>query len=131
MYISSDGVILNNNLIVIPSSLQERVVKIAHDAHQGETKTLALLKQSVWFPGMAKLTEKICKQCEPCQMAQKRYIKRPILMRDIPNSAGEQFAADFYGPCEEDGKFIFILTDCYSRFPDAYLEIWLSNNIEV
>ena len=120
LYISEDGIIMCNNLLVIPECLQERVVKLAHESHQGETKTIALLKQSVWFPGMAKIVKRICSQCTACQLAQQRLVERPILMRDIPEDAGEQFAIDFYGPCEEDGNYILVITDCYSRFPDAY-----------
>jgi len=74
-------------LLVIPECLQDKVVKLAHEAHQGETKTIALLKQSVWFPGMAKIVKRICSQCTACQLAQQRLVERPILMRDIPEDS--------------------------------------------
>ncbi|CAB3997487.1 hypothetical protein BOX15_Mlig023251g7, partial, partial [Paramuricea clavata] len=40
----SDGVLLRNNRIVIPRSLQQRVLELAHQGHQGIAKTKARLR---------------------------------------------------------------------------------------
>jgi len=50
--ITSDGLVLKQNKIVIPKALQKKVVKLAHTGHQGIWKT----KISLWFPNMNKLT---------------------------------------------------------------------------
>jgi hypothetical protein len=49
----SDGVLLRNNRIVILRSLQQRVLELAHQGHQGVAKTKARLRTKVWWPGMS------------------------------------------------------------------------------
>ena len=49
----SGGVLLRNNRIVIPRSLQQRVLELAHQGHQGIAKTKARLRTKVWWPGMS------------------------------------------------------------------------------
>lgn len=49
-----DDIIMKDNQIVIPSSLQHRAIEIAHAFHQGINKTIALLREKVWWPGMSK-----------------------------------------------------------------------------
>ncbi|CAB4033208.1 Hypothetical predicted protein [Paramuricea clavata] len=40
--------------IAVPRKLQERVVNLAHEGHQGVVKTKSLLREKVWFPGIDK-----------------------------------------------------------------------------
>lgn len=42
---STDGIILGNTRIVIPSTLQNRVLQLAHEGHQGIVKTKTLLRK--------------------------------------------------------------------------------------
>lgn len=117
--VSEDGLVLCQDKIVIPSSLQARVIELAHESHQGQTKTLSLLKSHVWFPGMNKKVVNACNKCEICNIVQEKYQKHPVLLKEMPEQAWDQQAADFYGPMVEDGKFIMVITDLYSRFPEA------------
>ena len=52
-----NGVILRGDKIVIPTSLQNKVVKIAYEGHQGLIKTKQFLRSRVWF----------CGHCVACQ----------------------------------------------------------------
>jgi hypothetical protein len=65
----SDGVLLRNNRIVIPRSLQQRVLELAHQGHQGIAKTKARLRTKVWWPGMSTEAETFVKRCQPCLVA--------------------------------------------------------------
>ena len=47
--VTESGVVMRNNLIVIPDTLIERVIDIAHEGHQGITKTKSLMRTKVWF----------------------------------------------------------------------------------
>ena len=38
--------------MVVPTKLQERVVELAHQGHQGMVKTKRLIREKVWFPGI-------------------------------------------------------------------------------
>jgi hypothetical protein len=54
---SEESILLCNNHIVIPTTLQQRVVNIAHEGHMGIVKTKQLLREKVWFPAMNNLVE--------------------------------------------------------------------------
>ena len=49
--------LLRGTKIVIPQSSQRRVVRLAHEGHQGIMKTKKLLREKLWFPGIDKLVE--------------------------------------------------------------------------
>ena len=58
--VTQDGILLSGNRIIIPEKLHTNIIEIAHQGHQGVTKTLELLKEKVWFPQMnRKVTENI------------------------------------------------------------------------
>ena len=50
-----NGVIMRGNSIVIPDSLQADCIAIAHEAHQGASKTHGYLRESCWLSNKKKL----------------------------------------------------------------------------
>jgi hypothetical protein len=61
--VTSKGVVLRGTRIVLPQSLQQRAVDIAHVTHLGLSKTKALIREKVWFPKMDKMIQTTIKQC--------------------------------------------------------------------
>ena len=57
-----DGLVLRGDRLVIPEKLQQTVVDIVHSSHQGIVKTKALLRETLWFPGMDRKVELHCYQ---------------------------------------------------------------------
>ena len=51
-------VILRVTRIAVPKKLQERVVNLAHEGHQGVVKRKSLLREKVLFPGIDKMVKK-------------------------------------------------------------------------
>ena len=47
-----DGLVLRGERIVVPQTLREAMVEIAHEGHQRIVRTKQLLRAHVWFPGM-------------------------------------------------------------------------------
>ena len=62
--------ILRGMRIVVPKSLRQTVVKLAHEGHQGITKTKLRLRSKVWWPKMVYDAEKVCKVCPGCQVVE-------------------------------------------------------------
>ena len=62
------NVLLRNTRIVIPASLQARAIQLAHEGHQGISKTKALIRRKVWFPGIDTAVEDAVRHCIPCQV---------------------------------------------------------------
>lgn len=91
----SSNVILRGTRIVIPQRLQQRVVDLAHEGHQGIVKTKALLCDKVWFPGINQLTEKKVKPCLACQVSTPVTQREPLKMSPLPTSAWREVSVDF------------------------------------
>ncbi len=111
-----DGVLLRGERLVVPRKLQEKVVQIAHEGHQGITKTKRYLRSRLWFPGMDTMTERIVRGCMLCQVATPQTSRMPLNMTPLPNETMEKVAADFYGPLPT-GEYLLLVTCKYSRYP--------------
>lgn len=86
-------VLLRDHRIVIPTSLQQRVIDIAHEGHQGIVKTKQLLRQKVWFSGIDHMVERTVSECLPCQATTpERGTSKPLHMSDLPMRHGHMSA---------------------------------------
>ena len=103
------GVLLRGDKIVIPTSLQNKVVKIAHEGHQGLVKTKQFLRSRVWFPRM---DERVSAIVGPCVASQE-----PVKSTELPKGPWENLAVDYYGPLPS-GEYVLVVIDEYSRFAD-------------
>jgi hypothetical protein len=83
--VTNDNVVMRQNKIVVPVSLQSKIIDIAHDGHQGITKTKVLLRTKVWFPILEKLVEQKIDSCQACQINHSRILYEPLKMSSMPN----------------------------------------------
>ena len=112
---SDDGILLRGDRICIPTSLQRRVVRLAHEGHQGETRTKQILRSSVWFPEMDKLVEDVVKSCMPCQVSVPTKSRTPLIVTPLPDQPWQNLSADFYSVSNE--AELLVVMDDYSKFP--------------
>ena len=56
---SEDTLVLRRSRLVIPTSLQDHVLAIAHEGHQGVVRTKQLLCEKVWFTWIDDKVEEI------------------------------------------------------------------------
>jgi len=114
---TKNDILLKGSQIVMPTTLRDRALEIAHAHHQGIAKTIALLREKVWWPGLSKQTEKVIKECHACQVVTPQQVKcEPLLMTEIPKRPWETLAIDLKGPFPT-GDHILVLIDYYSRYP--------------
>ena len=78
------GIILRGHRILVPISLQEKIIDLAHVGHQGIVKTKQLLRETVWFPGLDKKVEDIVKSCPACQLVTDTTTKVPLNPSKLP-----------------------------------------------
>ncbi len=116
--VGSQGVILRGSRIVIPASLQNKAVEIAHECHQGLSKTKALLREKVWFPGIDELAQKMLDSCIACQAAGRPAPPEPLHLQEMPTKPWEKLHADSYRPLPS-GDYLLVVIDRYSRFPEV------------
>ena len=100
-----------------PKSLQNKVIKIAHEGHQGLVKTKQLLRSRVWFPKMDEAVSAVLGPCIACQATVNTPSQEPVKSTQLPNGPWESLAVDYYGPLPS-GDYVLVVIDEYSRFPE-------------
>jgi transposase InsO family protein len=113
-----DGILLKGGRIVLPFSLQELAVDLAHEGHQGINKTKALLREKVWFPGIDGLVLRKVEHCGACKANEKKPKREPLCMTRLPKGPWQEVSADFCGPFPQ-GDYILVVQDDYSRYPEV------------
>ena len=58
-----EGMVVRGDQLVIPEELEPIVVQLAHEGHLGFEKTLGLLRESNWFPGMSSMVRTYVETC--------------------------------------------------------------------
>ena len=95
--------------------MQQKVVAIAHQSHQGSAKTKQCIREKVWFHAIDKLVEDAVKSCIPCQASHPGTAQRePLQQTPLPSP----LAIDFAGPFPT-GDYLLVVIDEYSRFPEV------------
>jgi transposase InsO family protein len=111
--------VLRGSRIVVPKSLRESVLKLAHEGHQGITKTKLRLRSKVWWPKMEKDAERVCKSCHGCQMVGPYSAPEPMRVTP-PTGPWQDLAVDLLGPLP-NGEHILVVVDYYSRYYEVAL----------
>ena len=96
--VTTNGIILRGSRIVIPESLQQRAIDIAHETHPGISKTKALLREKIWFPNIDNMVKQTINRRIPCQAVGKQASQKPLAMTEMPKGPWETLYLDFYGP---------------------------------
>ena len=65
--VTGGGLLLKGTKMVLPTKLQERVVQLVHQGHQGMVKTKRFIQEKVWFPRIDALVEKRLMRSTDCQ----------------------------------------------------------------
>lgn len=113
----SDGLIVKNGCIVIPSALQKKTLEIAHKGHPLTAKFKSILRERVWWPGMPGDAENWVKGCQICATNGRPERPTPMRRKLAPNSVWDTIAVDFNGPYSKfGGVYIFVLVDYRSRY---------------
>ena len=112
--------VMRGKRLVIPYSLQNRTLELAHEGHQGITKTKALLRSKVWFPMMDNMVENIVSKCIPCQANSNRKSSEPLQMSELPKGAWLKLSIDFCGPIPT-GEYLLVVVDEFSRYPVVHV----------
>ena len=62
-----DRMVVIGDRIVVPETLRQRMIEIAHEGHLGQVQTKQLLRAHVWFLGMDTQCDKFVSMCIYCQ----------------------------------------------------------------
>ena len=109
--------------LVVPQSLQQRIVALAHEQHQGIVRSKQLIRQSYWWPGLDAQVEKAVKSCRVCQENKKTYKCAPTPLQPVEFPPGPWFKAglDIVGPMTGPSqcRYAIVMQDYYSKWPEV------------
>ena len=109
----SNGLLLYDDRLYIPESLQKEILVKIHDGHQGVQRCRARAQTSVYWIGITEAIKEMVASCEHCQRYRKRQSSEPLLPTPLPERPWEKVAMDLY---DYGGNVYLIVVDYYSRF---------------
>ncbi len=111
----TNGLVLKENRIVIPKSLQSTILAKLHVGHQGIVKTKLRARETVYWPGINNQIEQLVSQCDTCQTHQNLQSQEPMLEHATPKVPWTKVATDLFHitPLE---KHYLIIVDYTSKF---------------
>ena len=113
---ADNALVLRGTQIVLPDTLQNQTIRLAHEGHQGLVRTKQLLREKVWFPGIDSQAAYLINECLPCQANTPKQMVEPLRMSNLPSSPWRGVSIDFCGPYPT-GEYLMVIIDNFSRFP--------------
>ena len=95
---TQSGCIMWGLRVVIPTSLQDRVLKSLHRNHPGITRMKATTRSHFWWKGLDKEIEREGKSCTQCQGNQSNPAQAPLHPWVWPDMPWKRIHVDFAGP---------------------------------
>jgi hypothetical protein len=92
--VSREGILMRNDIIVIPGSLQTSIIEYAHEGHMGMQLCKRLLRNICWFPAMDSMIETAIENCVPCAANTMSVTTEPIVVTVMPSNPWEVIALD-------------------------------------
>ena len=111
----ANQILLRGTRIVIPNSLREQTLHLAHEGHPGMTIMKQRLRAKVWFPKLDQQVEKYVKTCKGCMMVSAPPAPEPMKRRELPSAPWQHVAIDFLGPLPS-GHSLLVVVDYFSRY---------------
>ena len=114
---TQQGCVLWGTRVVVPHSLQEKVLHELHETHPGISRMKALSRSYVWWPNIAAHIERTVSSCSTCQTMRSAPPTAQIHLWIFPARAWSRIHVDFAGPIS--GQMYMVVVDAYSKFPEV------------
>ena len=87
------GLLLYNQRIIVPCSLQQKTLDRIHEGHQGIEHCQMCTKTSVWWPGISSQITTLVENCPTCVMESK-HRREPLMTTKLPEYPWQVLATD-------------------------------------
>ena len=108
----------------LPRSLQEDIFKAYHDdlGHQGRDRTLSLLKQRFFLPGLDQFVRGRTQHCSSCIRRKTAPVKAEELVNISSTAPMELVCIDYLSLERSKGGYekILVITDHFTRYAQAF-----------
>jgi hypothetical protein len=107
----------------VPAQLRPYILRLFHDTpaagHAGAKRMIGMLKELVWWHGMAMDVYTYCKTCEKCQQFKPHDGRTPMTSKPIPAKCLEDISMDVVGPVPSSwtgARYVLCIQDRLSRY---------------
>ena len=107
-----DGLLLFNQRIVVPTSLQQETLIKLHAGHQGIHRCRLRAQSSVWWPKISIEIQTLIEQCPVCAQHQSPH-KEPMIATSLPDHPWQKLGSDLF---ELKGTHYLLVVDYFSCF---------------
>ena len=111
-----DGLILYEDRLVIPKSLQPELLQRIHEGHQGQERCKSLARQSVYWRGMGNDIMRMVSECSECLLRRKAPAREPLIPHDIPDKPWQKLACDIF---QYGGRKYQLVVDYHSKWVEV------------
>ena len=117
--------IYRDNRAVIPASLQQRILQLAHEGHCGIQKTKQRCRECVCWPGIYHHIEQVISNCTACIVSDKGRHSLPtpsIKPMQYPPTPRRKLAIDIVGEIHgnpQNARYLIVVTDLHSKWPEV------------
>lgn len=102
---------------MIPNSLQEHTLRLAHEEHPGETVIKRRLRAKVWWPSMDRQVERFVKSCEACMLVSRPNKPPAVVRHEFPEAPWQCIALDLMKAATLSEEILAVI-DYYSRYQE-------------
>ena len=110
-----NGCLIHGARVVIPQSLQPKILELLHIGHFGMERMKQLARTAVYWPGIDAAIEKASRQCGSCGEHQNKPSKPPVHPWMLPEKPWSRVHLDH--AINFMGTNWLVITDAYSKYP--------------
>ena len=119
--LTGNGILLKEERIILPQSLQQRAIELAHRGnHPGEIGLQQRLRYHFFFHDMNTKVKQFVSACPDCQSFVDKKTSEPLSSHPVPKKNWSRVAVDLFG-LMPSRNHVVVVQDLASRFPAAKL----------
>lgn len=111
----SNDIVLFSDRVVIPKTLQKRILHQLHQGHPGIFKMKNLARTVVYWPNIDQQIETFVKKCSKCALAGKSPVKTLLHSWPTPTKPWERIHIDYAST--KNTNFL-VVVDGFSKWPE-------------
>ena len=115
-YMLDNGIIFKGQMILIPKSLQTKILQELHHTHPGITRMKQLARRYCYWRGIDRDIEKTVRSCKCCLEVQNKPPKVPLHQWQEPDDNWERIHVDYAGPFQ--AHYFLIVIDAKSKWAE-------------
>ncbi|KFD63475.1 hypothetical protein M514_08570 [Trichuris suis] len=114
-----DDCLMYGERVIIPSTLQRRVLRQVHEGHPGVSRMKAIARSHAYWPKIDSDIENVVRSCQRCAEAAKAPIKTELCPWPKAPRPWARVHIDYAGPFF--GHHFLVIVDSYSKWPEILM----------